>query len=169
MLNPSYFICIRAIRVETFERVPQMSNQSGQLCVDWCFCVVCACVQCSLGSIVEPQSARAPSLRAGDAPDQQLLSGVADSAQPALLWPVCQLLQRAAKGWTSCPAGVIHVSRGSSLIQQLNRRKQFWPKYCSILWLPKGVSSLLLLLHLSPLLLSSYVLIWQYPGHFHLV
>lgn len=43
--------------------------QSGRLCVDWCFCVVCVRVQCSLGSSVEPQSARAPSLRAGDAPN----------------------------------------------------------------------------------------------------
>lgn len=83
-------------------------------------CSVCVRVQCSLGSIVEPQSARAPSLRAGDAPNQQLLSGVADSAQPALLWPVCQLLQRAAEDWASRAARTFHVSKSYSLSQQSN-------------------------------------------------
>lgn len=81
------------------------------------FVCVCVRVQRSLGSAVEPQSARAPSLRAGDAPYQQLLSGVTDPAQPALLWPVCQLLQWAAEDWASCAAGTFHVRQTFSLFQ----------------------------------------------------
>lgn len=57
-----------------------------------------------------PQSARAPRLRAGDAPNQQLLAGVTDPAQPALLRPVRQLLQRAAEARAGGPAGAFHVS-----------------------------------------------------------
>lgn len=109
MLYQSHFTCIWAARVEPSERLTKTSEQPGLLCVDWCFYVVCVRAQCSLGSIVAPQSARAPCLRAGDAPNQQLLSGVTDSAQPALLRPVCQLLQRAAQGWAGCSAGTFHV------------------------------------------------------------
>lgn len=85
----SIILHLHLSRVEPFERLTKTSKQSGRLCVDWCFYVVCVWAQCSLGSIVEPQSARAPSLRAGDAPNQELLSGVTDSAQPAVLRPVC--------------------------------------------------------------------------------
>lgn len=74
-------------------------------------CSVCVRAQRSLGSIVEPQSARAPGLRVGDAPHQELLSGAADSAQPALLRPLRQLLQRAAEDGTGHPAGTFHVSK----------------------------------------------------------
>lgn len=80
------------------------------LCEYWCFYVVCGQEQCSLGSIVEPQSGWTPGLWARVAPNQQLLPGVTDSAQPALLWPVCQLLQWAAEDWTCCPTGTLHVS-----------------------------------------------------------
>lgn len=82
------------------------------------FVCVCVRVQRSLGSAVEPQSARAPSLRAGDAPYQQLLSGVTDPAQPALLWPVCQLLQWAAEDWASCAAGTFHVGLVAILLER---------------------------------------------------
>lgn len=48
----------------------------------------CVWGQRSLGSIVEPESARAASLRAGGAPNQELLCGVTDSAQPPVVGPV---------------------------------------------------------------------------------
>ena len=71
--------------------------------------VMCGWEQCSLGSIVEPQSARAASLWAGDATHQQLLPGSVHPAQPAFLRLVCQLLQRAAEERACCPACAIHV------------------------------------------------------------
>lgn len=73
--------------------------------LDWCFCLECVRAQRSLGSIVEPRSARA-----GDAPDQELLPGARDPTQPAVLRPLCQLMQRAAEARTSQPAGAFHVS-----------------------------------------------------------
>lgn len=64
----------------------------------------------SLGSIVEPGSARAASLRAGDAPNQELLCGVPDPAQPPVVRPVGQCFQWAV-GWTCYSAGTFYVSQ----------------------------------------------------------
>lgn len=73
--------------------------------LDWCFCVKWGRAQRSLGSIVEPRSTRA-----GDAPDQELLGGAPHPTQPAVLWPLCQLMQRAAEARTGQHAGAFHVS-----------------------------------------------------------
>lgn len=54
---------------------------------------------------MEPRSAWA-----GGAPDQELLPGALDPTQPAVLRPLCQLMQRAAEARTSQPAGAFHVS-----------------------------------------------------------
>ena len=64
----------------------------------------------SLGSIVEPESARAASLWAGGATHQELLCGVTDPAQPAVVRPVGECFQRAAEGWTCYSAGAVYVS-----------------------------------------------------------
>lgn len=62
---------------------------------------------------MEPESTRAASLWAGDAPDQELLRGAADPAQPPVVRPARQLLQRAADGRTCYPADTFHVSQQS--------------------------------------------------------
>lgn len=138
---------------------------------------VCVWAQRSLGSIVEPQSTWAPSLQAGDAPNQKLLSGVADSAQPADLRPLCELFQWAAEDWTSHSAGTFHVSTSPSFEKYYIwiKGKQIcakdFPFYLSTMshlrcWLKqqgtKTFSSFSL-----PLLLCAFL--HQYPGHRHLV
>lgn len=54
---------------------------------------------------MEPRSAWA-----GDAPDQELLPGAPHPTQPAVLRPVCQLMQRADEARTGQPDGAFHVS-----------------------------------------------------------
>lgn len=82
---------------------------------------VCVRAQRSLGSIVEPRSARA-----GDAPDQELLAGAPDPAQPAVLRPLCQLMQRAAEARTGQPAGAFHVSSHQWQYIQKGKERTYW-------------------------------------------
>lgn len=112
----------------------------------------CAWGRRSLGSIVEPESARAPSLRAGEAPNQELLCGATDPAQPPAVRPVGERFQWAADGWTCDSAGPFHVS-------------QHLGKYPKLI----GLKKIQTVPHLQSCACSSHTFSYlcQYPGHCH--